>query len=257
MTEQHSEFVFVHIPGTGGVWVRETLRQLGTVVRQPFHGKPTIEQVDGRLAFCFVRHPALWLRSFWGKRVRSHWDIGGRDYWRDICHILNDCAFMDFDIFAEMVTEKHPGIIGSFFSWFMLPDMKVGRTERLALDLETFLPQLDIKRGATNVGKNLPTIRLKTWRLICEAEKELINQYYADNLITHSNYKDYTMTEQKIDPEKLKKAADDLGVDVPILGARMLGNRIELHLYGGAVVVWAPPAPKKKTTTTKRATKKE
>ena len=69
------------------------------------------------------------------------------------------------------------------------------------------------------------------------------------------------MAEKKVDPEKIKKAAEELEVDVPILGARMVGNRIELHLYGGAVVTWAPPARKKpaarkNTTTTKKAAKK-
>ena len=83
---------------------------------------------------------------------------------------------MDFDIFAKAVTEQHPGIIGSFFSWFMLPGMKVGRTERFADDLGSFLPQLDLSRAATNVGKNLPTIRLSTWQRVCEIEKEYINQ---------------------------------------------------------------------------------
>jgi hypothetical protein len=265
MTEQHKDFVFVHIPGTGGMWVRETVRQLGTVVRQPFHGKPTIEQVDGRMVFCFVRHPVLWLRCFWGKRTRSNWTIGGRDYWRDISHILQDCGDkehrVDFDIFAKQVTEKHPGIIGSFFSWFMLPGMRVGRNERLTQDIKRFLPQLDLTRGATNVGSNLPEIKRSTWERVTKAEKELINQYYSDNLITYKNYKEYTMTEQKIDPEKIKEAAQALDIDVPILGARMVGNRIELHLYGGAVVTWAEPAkkaaPKKRTTTTKRATKKD
>ncbi len=67
------------------------------------------------------------------------------------------------------------------------------------------------------------------------------------------------MTEQEVDPKKVKQAAEALDIDVPIMGARMLGNRIELHLYGGAVVTWAQPAKKKpaKKKTTGRVGKKQ
>ena len=256
MTEKGSTFIFTHIPKTGGNWVREEVRQLGTVVRQPFHGKPREEDIQGKMVFCFVRHPVLWLRSFWGIRTRSNWEIGGRDYWRDICHILQPCAFMDFGIFAECVVSEHPGIIGYFFDWFMVPGMRVGRTERLTQDLKEFLPQLRIRRGATNVGRNLPTVTRRTWNQICEAEKATIEKYYHDGLVTYENYRSFTMTEQEVDPKKVKQAAEALDVDVPIMGARMLGNRIELHLYGGAVVTWAQPAAKKRTAAKKKVAKK-
>lgn len=40
----------------------------------------------------------------------------------------------------------------------------------------------------------------------------------------------------------LDRAVDELGIDVPVLDMRLVGGRLELHLYGGQVVVW-PPLP--------------
>jgi hypothetical protein len=36
----------------------------------------------------------------------------------------------------------------------------------------------------------------------------------------------------------LKKLAKELDIDVPIMAARVVGDRVELHLYGGQVRVW-------------------
>lgn len=41
----------------------------------------------------------------------------------------------------------------------------------------------------------------------------------------------------------LLRAARRLGVDAPILAARLVGNRLELHLYGGRVVEYPLAAP--------------
>lgn len=34
------------------------------------------------------------------------------------------------------------------------------------------------------------------------------------------------------------RAIKDLGIDVPIYTTRVVGNRLELSLYGGSVVYW-------------------
>ena len=41
----------------------------------------------------------------------------------------------------------------------------------------------------------------------------------------------------------LPRALQDLGINRPYYSARVVGNRIELHLYGGDVVYWPPKAP--------------
>jgi hypothetical protein len=42
------------------------------------------------------------------------------------------------------------------------------------------------------------------------------------------------------DPATIQQALDALGITVPYYTARVVGNRIELTLYGGQVVTWSP-----------------
>jgi hypothetical protein len=42
------------------------------------------------------------------------------------------------------------------------------------------------------------------------------------------------------DPETVAQALEALGINVPYYAARVVGNRIELTLYGGQVVTWSP-----------------
>jgi hypothetical protein len=43
-------------------------------------------------------------------------------------------------------------------------------------------------------------------------------------------------------PATVARAVDELGIDVPIYAARVVGDRLELRLYGGAIAYW-PPEP--------------
>ena len=45
----------------------------------------------------------------------------------------------------------------------------------------------------------------------------------------------------ELTPETIQQALEDLGINVPYYEARLVGNRIEFHLYGGQVKTWPPP----------------
>lgn len=45
----------------------------------------------------------------------------------------------------------------------------------------------------------------------------------------------------QLTPKTLRQALDELGINVPYYEARLVGNRIEFHLYGGQLVTWTPP----------------
>jgi hypothetical protein len=47
-----------------------------------------------------------------------------------------------------------------------------------------------------------------------------------------------TTRRKKITLDDLPQALQDLDINVPYYDARLVGNRIELHLYGGRVVRW-------------------
>jgi hypothetical protein len=50
----------------------------------------------------------------------------------------------------------------------------------------------------------------------------------------------------KLDQPTIARALRELDVTVPYYNARLVGNRIEFHLYGGAVVYWPDPPPNQK-----------
>jgi hypothetical protein len=47
--------------------------------------------------------------------------------------------------------------------------------------------------------------------------------------------------------ETIRQALDELAINRPYYSCRVVGNRLELALYGGDVVFWPPkPEPKRK-----------
>jgi hypothetical protein len=54
---------------------------------------------------------------------------------------------------------------------------------------------------------------------------------------------------KKINLNHTDRALEELDIDVPIYDIRLVRNRLEVHLYGGRVLLWPPeapsPAPKK------------
>ena len=43
----------------------------------------------------------------------------------------------------------------------------------------------------------------------------------------------------------MKQIAEELGIDVPIMSSKVVGNRVELYLYGGQVLNYPPVDDKK------------
>ncbi len=53
----------------------------------------------------------------------------------------------------------------------------------------------------------------------------------------------------------IEAAIRELDIDVPIGAIRSVGDRLELHLYGGRVLYWPPDASNKRTKSTRKETK--
>ena len=49
--------------------------------------------------------------------------------------------------------------------------------------------------------------------------------------------------------ETIRQALEDLNIDRPYMACRVVGNRLELTLYGGDVVFWPPKATRRRKTT--------
>ena len=48
------------------------------------------------------------------------------------------------------------------------------------------------------------------------------------------------------DAATIRQALEELGIDRPYMACRVVGNRLELTLYGGDVVTWPPQATRRK-----------
>ena len=49
------------------------------------------------------------------------------------------------------------------------------------------------------------------------------------------------------DQDTINQALADLGIDRPYTTVRVVGNRLELALYGGDIVTWPPQRTRKRT----------
>jgi len=75
MAIQISKAIFLHIPKTGGTWIRHYFQETNLDHKRPefkekgahIHGEAVRELIGHSedLFFCFVRHPLTWLRSYW------------------------------------------------------------------------------------------------------------------------------------------------------------------------------------------------
>ena len=72
--------VFIHIPKTGGMWVRSALEQ-SDLVTESYGFRHTVpllyeKYMERTFRFCFVRHPLTWYKSYWAMRSRDNsWDM--------------------------------------------------------------------------------------------------------------------------------------------------------------------------------------
>lgn len=129
---------FLHVPKTGGTWVRQALAA-GCPAAQTFYldgsGHTRWFETPGadKFTFAFVRHPLAWWRSFW----RFHQGPARRYV---VSHrICRECWSDDFDEFVANVVRTSPGDYGRLIEFYLGPvgacvDF-VGRQERLLDDL--------------------------------------------------------------------------------------------------------------------------
>lgn len=151
--------IFIHIPKTGGSWVRHAIKRCGIPVQErgPEHvGRnqithAAIKQVHkkyrkNRLAFAFIRHPVSWLKSKWAYAIaRGKLKVERRTG-------VDRCLHRDLNVFLERLLDTNAALpthsmlhrIGwnnSNGTWKNTIKNKVlvGRNETLSQDLARFL----------------------------------------------------------------------------------------------------------------------
>lgn len=170
-------WAFVHIPKCGGTSVRHVMhgREVFEVlplaeertVSHHFHGVAKTRPA-GRV-FCFVRHPAAWLRSYWDMRV-----LEGR---RDPRKVLDRLWSDDFDLWVERVCQERPGYVGRLFDAYIAHTTEVHRLEDGLDPVLSDILGRPIHTRRHNRGRQAPISRATAER-IQESERNVINRFY-------------------------------------------------------------------------------
>lgn len=166
--------LFLHIPKTGGSWVRHVLREQGLVKMEWPHPHPELDRVlnlpryyplhfakqsikhkslrlyreiQQSYKFCFVRHPHSWYESYWRFMQGHDWKSfhNERQQERTILFkrpwhpnaYLERIGRRDFRTFMQTVLTEYPGYLTQMYGWYAPPGEIdfVGRTESLVDDL--------------------------------------------------------------------------------------------------------------------------
>jgi hypothetical protein len=170
-----SEFLFIHIPKTGGIFVTRVLeRHFEPVVEMPHHVplERAPERYKGLPALAFVRNPWDWYVSYY-EFARRPWVTKvalAAEAREGFAPFLHSAA-------AHVVPRTgKPGLASNYLSWAADATF-VGRFENLRTDLMEFLRQSSATHSAALENDVLhDPVRNRSWR---EADYRV---YYDEEL---------------------------------------------------------------------------
>ena len=198
------KIVYLHIPKTGGIWVKHMLNSLNLnpieIGQQHEHFPGIYKHFDKsfyqkRLVFTMVRHPLYWYQSRWAFRVKNGWHINHPLDW--------ECASNDFHKFVDNMLNRFPnGWCNWEFDRYINGDSGmvkyVGRTENIVDD---FIEVMDMAgydvdkkfilnskpANTSDMGGQKSSYWAKytqeLYDRVMQVESTVINRYYHDFVI--------------------------------------------------------------------------
>lgn len=107
----------------------ETEQEFGLTREHATPGRIKDRDKDGMFAFCFVRHPVAWYKSYWGS-----WNNNGRRVGFPLDNVWDD----NYEQFIISALDNYPGFVSRMFRMYEPMDY-VGKQESLVDDLVTAL----------------------------------------------------------------------------------------------------------------------
>jgi len=137
--------VYVHLPKTGGWFVRNVLEKQGLNRGEVGREHDPANLIYGKngkrpFTFIFIRHPVEWYRSYWAYRAMNDWRISPHQPitgWQLFGSVLdNDCRSNDFQTWVDNVFAQVPqGILSIVYGVYTDGVDFIGRVENMREDL--------------------------------------------------------------------------------------------------------------------------
>lgn len=212
------KLLFLHIPKTAGVWIRQAFKALNihhyeighwhshfpynSTTTRLYEYKP-IEFYKDKFIFTFVRHPLSWYQSRWAFRMKQGW--------RASHHPLDfHCASNDFCRFVENALAYRPSgwVTEEYMNFIATPPKRldfIGRTENL---IDDFIMALNLAGDSVDekILRSMPRVNdsdmdgysSKHWARytrdladrVMNVESVIINRFYNDYNIEWTDFID-------------------------------------------------------------------
>ena len=140
--------VFIHVPKTGGRWVKQMLlsyvkqsRPVGDAIYDS-HNTP---EVRVKQTFAFLRHPMTFVHSLFHHRARKKSNTRGHKWnWQDNLRLERECQAEDYETFLTKIVGNR-NVVKDYYDHYTLnhyPNIKIGYMETLCNDLIIMLDAL-------------------------------------------------------------------------------------------------------------------
>lgn len=184
-------FAFVHVPKTGGLYVKRVLQAIGVVpvylgsaVHGTLEGIINVPEVGTYYSFACVRHPADWLASLWAHRERR--DGAVLSPWLNTMLPHN----ADWATFVDETVDLRPGIVSTLMTQLTAGVDIIGRTPSVKADLSKALQNAGIDYDTVafnsvdpvNVGNNKPDVTGAQLSKIEQAEQAILSTLAGEDI---------------------------------------------------------------------------
>lgn len=203
--------LFLHVPKTGGTWVREVLDVSGLMRGETIcmnNGEPfrrsganhcffqTVPEslLHNRFTFAFVRHPLTWYQSYWAYRMETEWS-----------NSADQVRSYNFNEYIRMRVKYLPGFLSRYYRKYCEREdgirlSFIGQYEHLTSGLIRALSEADESFSVStivSIAQNNAASSLSHWasrcvyepetaQMVLDTEREAIEQYgYADMDVSH------------------------------------------------------------------------